>query len=179
MNRLVILFLFVSLYCNAQHTIYNTKIENPRNIIITNKIDSQIIYNTQNGSTNKIYVLGIDNLGYHTDIKNKGTAQSITKMVFGNPDSLEMRDINITIKFSNPFDTAFFVDLLPKGKMPNLFDPKSPIRDSFEKIDTAKKFINFKAGYIKAGHKITLLIFSYPDTSKRSLIGIEGAGRLW
>lgn len=171
----------------AQKITYNVKINKsrdvklngPGNVIITNKIDSQIIYNTQNGYTNKIYVLAIDHLAHFTGREQGDKKPNITRMIFGNPDSLNMRDINFSIKFSEPVDTAFFVDILPKSKGFNSFDPKSPIRDSFEKIDPAKKFIKFKAGYLKAGYKITLFIFDYTDTTKINSIGIEGAGRLW
>ena len=182
---IVILFIFSgTLY--AQKNTYNVRInkpnsvkmQNPTNVIITNKIDSEIIYNIKNNSTNKIYILGYRDLTSYVGNEVKNGTSSISEYIFGNPDSLAMNDINFTLKFSKAFDSAYFLNVLPPNTKFNPFNINSPLRDCIKTISSDKKSINFKAGYIKAGQLITLRVYS-PDRAGVDTIAIQGAGKLW
>lgn len=172
------IFFFISLILIFSHSlnaqkIYNVKIDksgpvkvqNPNNVVITNKIDSQIIYNTQNNSTSKIYVLGIE-------------GPSADRIIFGNPDSLNMVDINFTVSSDKPFDSAYFLSPYPPGTPFNPFNLNSPVRGCVKTISPDKKSINYKASYVRAGQKITLVLF-FPQGQGVKRISIKGADKLW
>jgi hypothetical protein len=188
--KIFLAFCIISVFystVNAQKNTYNVrvinpkgdvKIKEPKNVFITNKIDSQIVYNSNSNTTNKIYVMGVSDLSDYVGTHIKKNTPDIMKMSFGNPDSLAMVDIDFYVEFSQPFDSAYFLNFVNNKKIFNPYDINSPIRNSDYTIFADKKKVHFRASYIKPKQLISLMIFRTPGYGVDS-VSIKGAGKLW
>ncbi len=176
----VIFLLSLLMKANAQvKKTYNTKIGKANNVnIITKKhVETEINYNTTSNKS-KIYLLSWRDLSVYDSNKVRENTPQIYEMVFGDPDSLALHDVDFTIEFGYPYDSAHFRSLLPPNKEFSPFNTKSPIRDYFRTFSPDRKKINFKAGYIAAKKFITLIIYKRNDAPGSSM-NLIGVGKLF
>ncbi len=97
----VIFLLSLLMKANAQvKKTYNTKIGKANNVnIITKKhVETEINYNTTSNKS-KIYLLSWRDLSVYDSNKVRENTPQIYEMVFGDPDSLALHDVDFTIEF--------------------------------------------------------------------------------
>ena len=171
----IIFFCFFTAKSMGQTKIYNTRIENARDIKTVINIDTQTVINYIYPNLGKLYLMGVRNLTNYKispDIKLYSDT-SIMEMTLLNPDSTETRDIFIKVNFSKPVYNAYFkTDVKGFG----LFNPKV-VRDTDSKLSDDRKEIYFKATYLGVGVK---LLFTYLQPgSQGNKITFTGVGKLF
>lgn len=172
---LMCLFFSVNIVLGQQviNKTYNTKINKAdKVIIVNNKIDSAIV-NRQNKNTEKMYLLDVKDL---TD-RHKSN-NDVSEFTFGNPDSLPVYDIDISLEYSKPYDSAYFLSLSPPNSKFNPFDIKTDARDVYKTFSTDRKKISYKASYFSGRKYLKLIVFRQMDFNGSS-ITINGVGKLY
>jgi hypothetical protein len=183
-KTLLSLFLFLSISTNliSQNKTYNNRGAGQQNN--NTGSGSQKIYNKTTVTVNKKvaqenhYNMSDAHLYYvYQDFKDLDSSKELDCMYFENPDSLAVYNIDIVLKSSVPFDTAYCYIPGFTDKPYNPFDKKSLVRDKISTISSNKTEYRFRAGYLAKNTKLIICIISKQQNGKS--IHLSGVGKLW
>lgn len=177
--KFIIAILFISGACLTfgQKKTYNTTIEKANRVFINNNtsVDTQIVNNPINYNKPLLYLLNMRDLTpYKKDSLGKLHSDFyVEEYTFGNPDSVEVRDVNISMTFNEAIDTGYFEVISPTKQGPFATNIS---RDVWRTISPDKKSINFKASYIGRLVKVKLVLLRGLENKT---LKISGVGKLF
>lgn len=154
---------------------YNINIGKANNVNITKQVQNEVNYNYQDNAI--LYLLEAKGI-------NDSTIGGKILMVFGNPDSLPIKDLNLRINSTLPLKNAY-VEIQGSSTGPNMiidglnvtFNKNVALRNKKFALTEDKKTVILTGDLLAPGASI--LVYLIPSHENGSTISFQGANSLF